>query len=130
MAHFVVLYGGAVNKGILSLDSADRGFAALRAANQYSDSVIIFGVDYIIPKLAETTLSWLAEHGWPKEKIIFNPKGHNSIGETLAAMEILKLHNAKEVTLATSWYHVPRVWMVWKFLGFTGKIKFSNRAEN
>lgn len=124
MAHFIVLYGGRVDNGKLSVDSADRGEAALKAARRYPDSFIIFGVDNIIPKLSETTVIWLKEKGWPEARLILNPKGHNSLGEAEAAIEVLHRHHANEVIIAMSWYHIPRVWMIWQ-LKFSGKVTFS-----
>lgn len=125
MPHFVVLYGGVLmENGELNPDSVGRCKAALRAAKRYSDSVIVYGVGYSIPQLTETTIAYLQKRGWPQNQLVVNPKGYNSLTEAEAAIEILNQHDAREVVVATSWYHVLRVWMIWK-LKFRGKVAFS-----
>lgn len=119
-----MLYGGKVDDGKLNPDSVGRCEAALRAAKQYPDSIIVYGVDYSIPGLTETTIAWLNEKGWPAERLIVNPKGHNSLGEAEAVIEVLNQHGAKEIVIATSWYHLPRVWMIFRLL-FDGRFSFS-----
>jgi uncharacterized SAM-binding protein YcdF (DUF218 family) len=125
LPHFVVLYGGKVEGGRLNLDSVDRCKAAITAARRYPGSCIIFGVDFKITDLHRLTVEWLRDAGWPSDRLILNPKGHISLGETEAAIEVLNRYDTKEVIIATSWYHVPRVWMIWRTLFPWCRVSFS-----
>ncbi len=125
LSHFVVLYGGVVtNNNNLNPDTIGRCEAALKVARRSENSFIIFSVGYSIPRLTETTIAYLKESGWPQEKLILNPKGYNSLTETEAAIEVLDKHQTKEVVVATSWYHVPRIWLIWQ-LKYKSNVKFS-----
>lgn len=125
MSRFVVLYGGAINEeGRLNPDSVSRCEAAVRSAQKSEESKIIFGVGHSIPGLHDATIAWLRDKGWPPERLIVNPKAHNSLGEAEAAIEVLAQYAFPEVIIATSWCHIPRVWLIWQLL-YRGHFSFA-----
>ncbi|HVM77026.1 MAG TPA: YdcF family protein [Candidatus Paceibacterota bacterium] len=120
MAHYIVLYGGKVEKdGQLNIDSTDRCEVAVREAWRHADdSFVIFSVDDTIPDLRATTAFYLCPRLPREDCFIENPKASNSLGEAKAAMELLRQRNVRDVTLVTSWYHMPRVYLQWRLLGW------------
>lgn len=130
---FIVLYGGAVGAdGRLNKDSAGRCNAALRIAANHPNEFVIFSVDGTIPRLRDATLEYLRDSGLQQHKIVAPSEAHNTWGETKAALKILLMHRANEVTVVSSWYHLPRIWITWRFSGFHGPVTLvgSSEAQN
>ena len=111
-----MLYGGQVRNGKLNPDSAARCDKALEIAKSSRVSLIVFGVGYKIPDLAETTIAYLVNHGWSRERILWNPSGHTTLTETAAVLDTLTARQVASITVVTSWYHIPRTWLTWKLL--------------
>jgi uncharacterized SAM-binding protein YcdF (DUF218 family) len=75
------------------------------------------------------TLNYLTGSGWPEYHIIEPADSHNTLEETRSALAIVRMHQTEEVTVVSSWYHVPRIWLIWRLLRFKGKIIFGASAE-
>jgi uncharacterized SAM-binding protein YcdF (DUF218 family) len=95
---------------------------ALRVARGLPNATIVFSVDESIPELRDVTLRYFRNMGWPSKRILTPPAAHNTFGETKSAFDILKENNADSVFVVSSWYHIPRIWVMWRYLGFKGKI--------
>lgn len=132
MPHYVVLYGGKVTRSyggqpVLDRDTQARCQEALAAARE-KEAYIIFSVDKMsFPYLRELTIAHLRakkQKTDPDCKLIEKPVAHNSRGETSSAIEILKEAKVDEVTIVSSWYHIPRLRMLWWMMGYRGKKNF------
>lgn len=115
-------YGGQIDYSrssvfefALNVDSAGKCDDAIRLASSFEDAFLVFGVGYKIPNLAETTVSYLSKR-WPREKLLHNPKGYTTWTETEAIIEELKKRGTKSAVVVTSWYHMPRTWLIWQIL--------------
>lgn len=69
---------------------------------------------------AEVLRDYLVSIGVDGKKIILNPQGCNTVSDTLAIIEAIQNDGGvvgDQVVVVSSWYHIPRVWMIWKILG-------------
>jgi uncharacterized SAM-binding protein YcdF (DUF218 family) len=123
--NFVVLYGGRMkrdNKHI-NADAKDRCIEAVWWGHRLPNAVIIFSVDRKIQNLRDATLDCVTkELRWPTYKMIVPERAHDTLGETKAAINELCRHGVEDVTVVSSWYHLPRICWMWRKLGFKGKI--------
>ena len=74
---------------------------------------------YGVASLAAASASYLEEKGWPKSQIVVEPVGYNTVVETRAfrdCLRLVRLANMRademEVHVVSSWVHAPRVWIV------------------
>ncbi len=94
--------------------------AALRALKKYPDAYIVLGagmkeVTGDCGPLAGMMEEFLAEKHLPKEKLLRNPLGNDTLSETEAAFAIIKKNGSGKIICATSAYHAPRVAAIWLF---------------
>jgi len=95
-----------------------RSQATLRAYKKYPDAYIVLSagmksVTGDCGPLADMMESYfLREHISP-ERILRNPKGHDTQSETAAAYALIKKYGGGKVICATSAFHAPRVWCIW-----------------
>ena len=94
-------------------DTVSRCCVAIEAANHEAGSIILYSADESIPYLRHTTLAYFRQRQWPVERLNAPSLSHNSRTETAAAIAMLAMYRLKEVTVVTSWYHVPRVRLLW-----------------
>ena len=130
---FIVLYGGAVGaSGRLNPDSAARCNTALRVVHSWPMPYIIFTADDTIPSLRRATLEYLEAIGWPLHRVIGPLAAHDTMGETKAGFQVLREMDMHRVIIMSTWYHLPRIWAMWRYLGFDGGISFkwSWRTKN
>ena len=68
--------------------------------------------------LSYSAYQYLIGRGMGKEKIKDYADGYNTMTETLAFWQYLGLRNQRDaiVEVATSWWHVPRVWAVCRII--------------
>lgn len=64
-------------------------------------------------------LAWEMRHflitsGIPESDIIVRAEGDDTVGEVLACM--LCVSERDGVVSISSWYHIPRVWFIWKMI--------------
>lgn len=92
--------------------------AALRALKKYPNAYIVLGasmreVTRDCGPLADMMKDFLSKHHVPKEKILCNPEGSNTLSETEAAYKIISKSGGGKILCATSAYHAARVWSIW-----------------
>jgi vancomycin permeability regulator SanA len=59
--------------------------------------------------------AYLVKKGWPAEQIKMDPRGYNSISDTVYALGLVE--GGDKVIAVTAWYHAFRVWLIWLRLG-------------
>lgn len=137
----VVVYAGTFEKKgdryVLGYDTAGRCRKALKVTRRMR-SATIFLSGGKQPGNPETTharvmFDWFRAHGF-KGDIVMSEIGYvtNSAIETiLAARRIGQLGGFERISVVTSWYHMPRVWLLWKLIAKTNVlVVWSDEAEN
>jgi hypothetical protein len=97
-----------------------RTAAALRALKKYPDAHIVLSAGMSeatgdCGPLADMMMHFLVLKNVPKEKILKNPYGRDTLSETEAAFEIMKHYGLGKVICATSRFHATRVFCIWFF---------------
>lgn len=92
--------------------------AAMMLAHRQYDPVIVLGCSMPEYSPYNQTLSrvmsnYLEGLGWPKNRIIANAKGYDTITETAAVLEITDQLEPSKIVAVSSWYHIPRIRMIW-----------------
>ena len=123
MRSYVVVYArGLKSDGSVCDEGRLRCDLGLEMAKAIPNSFIVLGAgipEYAelnyVSSLAEAMAIYFANNGWPREKILINPKGYETVGETIAAYEAIKKSGKGPITVVSSWYHVFRIWLIWIF---------------
>ena len=131
---FIVDYACGFHPGICNVDyvSELRSKAAIRALKRYPGAYILLGAGMSYATCGCGSLSqmidyYLLQHGIPRDKILINDKGYNTITESEAAYEIISSIGMGKVICATTRYHAPRVWLIWLFrFGIVPQLFISN----
>jgi len=108
--------------GRLNMDTASRCDVALRVVREDPNTIVVLSVDYFIQSLREVTIAYLQNSGLAPERIMTPAEAHDTFGETASALKILRDRGVNEVTVVSSWYHLLRICVIWRYLGFNGKI--------
>ena len=103
---------------------------ALKVAHKEENAIFVLGAGlselgythYGRSSLAEEMAKYLKSKDWPAEKIITNPLGYDTVGETAAAIEVIRLMGEGKIIAVTSWFHKFRVYLIWR-IGFRRKVK-------
>ena len=129
---YIIPYAAGFGRGKSFIDSTARKRCdkALEVAHRYDGAIFVLGAGISAvglrrhhASLADEMAKYLESNGWPREKIITNPLGYDTVGETAAAIEAIELSGRGEHTAiaVTSWYHALRVFLVWQW-GFGKKV--------
>lgn len=86
------------------------------------------------PKHEQSMASMMKEFleliGIPSESIIAEERSWNTLAETLSAINIIEERKlSQEVIVVSSWYHIPRIWYLWKRKGWKVKISASGASH-
>lgn len=124
MKRIAMLYGyGQLANGELDAQSIGRCKKALELYNDEKiDKVCItVGVRKNGRSMGRKMKEWLTSHGGlTNVDIILSPRGLNTAGETMVCWAILgdPQEQAKvTITAISSWYHLPRIWLLWLWRG-------------
>ena len=82
-----------------------------------------------VPNLSDAMWHDLIKFFWlePREvRLTMSPDGTNTLRETLVALEELRRlefnPEQDEIIAVSSWFHLPRIWLIWRLLGIRVKI--------
>ena len=84
------------------------------------------GKIYITGILGESMKHYLTNSGIPSEDIIVSPKGLTTAGEVKLFFQLIP--KVSTVIAVSSWYHLPRVWLILRSYGINTKLVASWRA--
>lgn len=114
MPTFVVVYASRAYHGLPDPDACGRCRKAVLVANQNNASIVL-GVGMSNPEpLREAMKRYLVDHlGFPTERIISNPVGAGTIGESAAALDAIQENGDGTIIAVSAWYHIIRVWLIW-----------------
>ncbi len=126
MTSYVVVYArGLQADGSPCPEGKMRCDLGLKIAQGIPDSIIVLGAG--IPEyaqrngassLSESMAVYLVNNGWSLEKILINPKGYETVGETSAVIEAIDdFDEGGPIIAVSSWYHVFRIWIIWLIFG-------------
>ncbi len=128
---YIMIYGGSFDEriGDMNFDSWERlrvGVQTARTTRPYCN--ILYCVSHEFQKehsTAAKSVEYLIRKGIPDHIILWNAVGHNTLTETFGAIQALrKEDDVHQVIIVTHWYHIPRVWLHWRLLGWKGALKF------
>lgn len=129
---YIVTYAAGFGRGKSFIDSTARKRCdkALEVARRYENVIFVLGAGISAvglrrhhASLADEMAKYFESKGWPRERIITNPLGYDTVSETAAAIEAIELSSKEPAAIiaVTSWYHVPRVFAIWRW-GFGKKV--------
>ena len=114
MARIGLVYGYGQNiDGGMNKQSEKRCREALRLWKHgtVQKLYITVGVSKNRRLLAHEMFRYFLKRGVPATDIVMRPVAHNTAGETEVCRRMLD--PGDEVTVISSWYHLPRVWCLW-----------------
>ncbi len=104
-------------------EGRSRCDAAFVAACHISRAMFVLGAGlqsytmrFGVASLADAAANYLKMKGWPENRIIMNPEGHNTVTEVLAVRSILGNAGIGKIILVSSWWHIPRIRVIAKAL--------------
>ncbi len=121
MKRIALVYGyGQLANGELDEQSIGRCRRALAFynTNKAQEIYITVGVKRDGYAMAWKMREWLTSHSIWAFDIVVDSRGLNTAGETEICHQLLGARaNRCNVTAISSWYHLPRIWILWLLRG-------------
>lgn len=111
--------------GTLDPEARSRCDNALRIAQNNTEMKIVLAAGWQeyahkrgAESLAQAAETYLKTKNWPHHKIHVSAKGFNTVTETSVFYRVISLRSYMGYlgAVTTSWWHVPRVWLVCKII--------------
>lgn len=127
---WLAVYAGWDKYPYIGPDEMDRYREAIEILRKLKKAILV--VTSGVPKRGTTPHSnalkkYVLEWGIPNHRVIENPAGTDTVTDTIAILEAIK-RKSGPVIVVTSWYHIPRVWIIWTalriFFDFGRKVSF------
>lgn len=118
MNRVAIVYGyGQLANGELDEQSIGRcrRALALYQTREVREIFITVGADRNGILMANKMAEWLVVHGVWTFDVATEPLGLNTAGETEICHRLVD--KAERVTAISSWYHLPRIWLLWLLRG-------------
>lgn len=124
MATYIIPFGGgAITNGkdwaigLSKEEGIGRCNTALQQTKKYPDAIIVIGCGTSKPYQRSNNEAIVMKNYFSKNginNIITNPKGYSTITEIKSVLEIIKPVRKDILIMCSSWYYLPRIWLICK----------------
>ena len=120
---YIIIYSSGFARKHINDSTQKRCDLALQLARGFADPIFLLGAGLAeygythggFSSLADDMTHYLEGKGISKDRIVTNPIGYDTVGETAAAIEVMKLEGEAPVIAVSSWYHIPRIFIIWRW---------------